>query len=86
MLIIGGIPGFDAICHSFSTLSTGGFSTRNDGIASFASPYIMIVITLFMFIAGTNLTLVYFGLKGNFKKIFGNNEFFFTHLSALFLP
>ena len=83
LLIIGGIPGFDAICHSFSTLSTGGFSTRNGGISSFASPYIMIVLTIFMFIAGTNLTLVYFGLKGNFKKIFGNNEFFFYTLICL---
>ena len=77
LLTIGGMPFFDAICHSFSTLSTGGFSTRNNGIASFASPYIMVVITIFMFIAGTNMTLVYFGLKGNFKKILGNNEFVF---------
>ena len=83
LLIIGGMPVFDAVCHSFSTLSTGGFSTRNDGVAAFATPYIMIVITLFMFIAGTNLTLVYFGLKGNFKKIFGNNEFVFYTLICL---
>ena len=77
LLIIGGMPFFDAICHSFSTLSTGGFSTRNNGIASFASPYIMVIITIFMFIAGTNMTLIYFGLKGNFKKIIDNNEFVF---------
>jgi trk system potassium uptake protein TrkH len=83
LLMIGGMPVFDAVCHSFSTLSTGGFSTRNDGIAAFDSPFIMIVITLFMFIAGTNLTLVYFGLKGNFKKIFGNNEFVFYILICL---
>ena len=83
LLIIGGMPVFDAVCQSFSTLSTGGFSTRNDGIAAFASPYIMIVITLFMFIAGTNMALVYFGLKGNFKKIIGNNEFVFYTLICL---
>jgi trk system potassium uptake protein TrkH len=83
LLIIGEMPVFDAVCHSFSTLSTGGFSTRNTGITAFASPFIMIVITLFMFIAGTNLTLVYFGLKGNFKKIFGNNEFVFYTLICL---
>jgi trk system potassium uptake protein TrkH len=73
----GKMPAFDAVCHSFSTLSTGGFSTRNDGIAAFSTPYIKIIITLFMFIAGTNMTLVYFGLKGNLKKIIGNNEFVF---------
>jgi trk system potassium uptake protein len=80
LLKIGGMPVFDAVCHSFSTLSTGGFSTRNHGIADFSSPFIMIVLTIFMFIAGTNLTLVYFGLKGNFKKILGNNEFIFYTL------
>jgi len=83
LLTIGGMPLFDAFCHSFSTMSTGGFSTRNDGMAFFASPYIMIITTLFMFIAGTNMTLVYFGLKGNFKKIIGNNEFVFYTLICI---
>jgi trk system potassium uptake protein len=83
LLTLGGIPLFDSVCHSFSTLSTGGFSTRNGGISVFASPYIMVVLTFFMFLAGTNLTLVYFGLKGNFKKIYGNNEFFFYTLICL---
>jgi trk system potassium uptake protein TrkH len=81
LLIAGGMPFFDAICHSFSTLSTGGFSTHNYGIAAFATPYNMIIITIFMFIAGTNMTLIYFGLKGNFKKVFGNNEFIFYTLT-----
>jgi trk system potassium uptake protein TrkH len=80
ILVIGGMPVFDAICHSFTTLSTGGFSSRNDGIAAFHSPFIMIVVSVFMFIAGTNMAYIYFGLKGNFKKIFGNNEFFFYSL------
>jgi len=80
LLIFGGMPVFDAVCHSFSTLSTGGFSTRNNGIAAFSTPYVMIVITVFMFIAGTNMTLIYFGLKGNFKKIIGNSEFVFYSL------
>jgi trk system potassium uptake protein TrkH len=80
LLIAGRMPVFDAVCHSLSTLSTGGFSTRNNGIAAFSSPYIMIIITVFMFIAGTNMTMIYFGLKGNFKKILGNNEFAFYSL------
>jgi trk system potassium uptake protein len=77
LLIIGGMTVFDAICYSFSTLSTGGFSTHNNGMADFSSPYIMIVVIIFMFVAGINMTLVYFGLKGNFKKVIGNNEFIF---------
>ena len=83
LLIIGKMPVFDAVCHSFSTVSTGGFSTHNDGFAHFASPYLMIITTLFMFIAGTNITLFYFGFKGNFKKVAGNNEFAFYSLLCL---
>jgi trk/ktr system potassium uptake protein len=77
LLTAGGMPVFDAVCHSLSTLSTGGFSTRNNDLAAFSSPFIMTVITIFMFLAGTNLTLVYFAFKGNFRKAAGNNEFIF---------
>jgi trk system potassium uptake protein TrkH len=77
MLMIGGMNLFDAVCHSFSTMSTGGFSTKNNGIAAFGSPFILVILTIFMFFAGTNMTLIYFGLKRNFKKIAGNNEFIF---------
>lgn len=86
MLLIAGMPLFDAICHSFSTLSTGGFSTRNNGISSFSTPGIKIVLTVFMFLAGVNMPLIYFALKGNFKKITGNNEFiFYTFLCLGFI-
>jgi len=77
LLIISGMGIFDAVCHSFTTISTGGFSTRNDGIAHFNTPAILIILTVFMFLAGTNFTLVYFGLKRNFRKVFENNEFIF---------
>jgi len=85
LLLIGRMPLFDAICHSLSTLSTGGFSTRNYGISAFPSPYIRAVITIFMFLAGTNLALIYFAIKGNFRKIIRNNEFvLYTVLAAGF--
>ncbi len=83
LLVIGGMPPFDAICHSMSTVSTGGFSTRNNGIATFNSPFILAVLTIFMFLAGTNLTIVYFGLKRNFKKVTGNSEFIFYTIVCL---
>jgi trk system potassium uptake protein len=83
MLVIGGMPLFDSVCHSFSTLSTGGFSTMNTGLTSFDSPYILIIVTIFMFVGGINLSLIYFGLKGNFKKIVQNNEFSFYILICL---
>lgn len=83
LLISGGMNVFDAVCHSFSTLSTGGFSTKNVGIAAFGSPYILIVLTVFMFLAGTNMTLIYFGVNRNFKKITGNNEFNYYIITCL---
>jgi trk system potassium uptake protein TrkH len=82
-LTIGGMPLFDSVCHSLSTLSTGGFSTKNNGMAAFSTPYMMVIVTIFMFIAGTNMTFVYFGIKGNFRKVFGQNEFFFYSLLCL---
>jgi trk system potassium uptake protein TrkH len=83
MLIFGGMNVFDAVCHSFSTMSTGGFSTKNTGIAVFGSPYILIILTIFMFFAGTNMTLFYFGFQRNFKKITGNNEFTYYVITCL---
>jgi trk system potassium uptake protein len=83
LLSFGGMPVFDAVCHSFSTLSTGGFSSRNEGIALFSSPFLMIVITIFMFIAGINMTCIYFAIKGNFRKIISNNELLFYTLISI---
>ena len=77
LLVSGKMPLFDAICHSLSTLSTGGFSTYNNGLAAFSSPYIKVVITIFMFFAGVNPAILYFIFKGYFKKITGNNELVF---------
>ena len=75
LLALGKMPVFDAVCHSFSTLSTGGFSTKDAGIAAFSSPYIKAVFILFMFFAGINPALFYFAVKRSFTKIVHNNEF-----------
>lgn len=66
---------FDAVCHSLTTMATGGYSTKQASIAHWNSPYIHYVITLFMFLAGTNFTLSYFAMHGKFKKIWKNEEF-----------
>ncbi len=66
---------FDAFCHSLTTMATGGYSTKQASIAYWNSPYIHYVITLFMFLAGTNFTLAYFGIHGQFRKIWKNEEF-----------
>ncbi len=84
LLIFGGMNLFDAICHSFGTLASGGFSTKNTSIAYYNSPFIEYVIILFMFLAGTNFSLHYFALKGNPFKYFKDSEFRF-YLVLIFL-
>ena len=59
LLKLGGMNFFDAFLHSFGTIGTGGFSNYNNSIAHFDSPYIQIVILLFMILAGTNFNLLY---------------------------
>lgn len=81
-LLIGGMETFDSICHSLSTVATGGFSTKNTSITNY-SPYIQYVITVFMFLSGTNFIILYFLLKGNFQKIKDNEELKFYMIIIL---
>lgn len=76
LLQVAGMSFFDAINHSLSTLSTGGFSTKNDSIAHWnGEPLIQYIIMVFMFLAGTNFVLSYFAFKTRFSKIFKDEEF-----------
>ncbi len=75
ILMFCGMSFYDAINHSLTTNSTGGFSTKQASIAYFDSPVIEAVIIVFMFIAGTNFSLIYFGFKGKFNRFWNNDEF-----------
>ncbi len=75
ILSFAGMTFYDAINHAMTTMSTGGFSTKNDSIAHFNSPLIQYPIIFFMFLAGTNFTIIYFSLKGKFKKVWQSDEF-----------
>jgi trk system potassium uptake protein TrkH len=76
LLQIAGMSFFDAINHALSTLSTGGFSTKNASIAHWNdNPAIQYIIILFMFLAGTNFVLSYYLFKGNVVKIVKDDEF-----------
>lgn len=76
LLTLGDMSLFDAVCHSFTTMATGGYSTKQASIAYF-SPYSQYIITLFMFLAGTNFALSYYGMHFQFDKVFKNEEFRF---------
>lgn len=73
-LMGGGMSFFDALCHTFGTMATGGFSTRNASIGAF-NPYIQWVITVFMFLAGTNFILHYLAFRFKPNPYFRDEEF-----------
>ncbi|GAB4415994.1 MAG: TrkH family potassium uptake protein [Bacteroidia bacterium] len=84
LLMLGGMNLYEALCHAMSTLSTGGFSTRQGSIGAF-SPYIQYVVTVFMFLAGTNFALTYFALRGKPLRLWENEEFRIYTYSCLVL-
>jgi trk system potassium uptake protein len=80
LLWIAGMELFDAICHSFTTMATGGFSTKQASIAHWSSPAIQYIIIVFMFLAGTNFTLSYLAIKGKFSRVINDEEFKYYYL------
>jgi trk system potassium uptake protein TrkH len=62
LLMLAGMDLYDALSHTFTTLSTGGFSPRADSIAAYDSVWIHLIIIVFMVLAGMNFSL-YFGLR-----------------------
>ncbi|MCL4166634.1 UNVERIFIED_CONTAM: hypothetical protein GTU68_040527 [Idotea baltica] len=76
LLQVAGMSFFDAINHALSTLSTGGFSTKNASVAHWNdNPAIQYIIMFFMFLAGTNFVLSYYLFKGNVVKVVKDDEF-----------
>jgi trk system potassium uptake protein TrkH len=73
-LSLGPMDLYDAVCHSFSTISTGGFSTKQLSVAYWNSTYIESVILVFMIIGAINFSLFYFLINGQVKKLFQDEE------------
>lgn len=76
-LLLAGLSFFDAVCHAFATMATGGFSTRNASVAAYDSPAVHWIIIVFMFLAGTNFTLHYLALRGRVRSYLRDDEFRF---------
>lgn len=89
LLRAGGMGFYDALCHSFATMATGGFSTKALSIEAFNSAYIDGVVTFFMLLAGINFALHYQFLRGNVQSLFKDEEFrfylFMILISTLFV-
>lgn len=74
LLVLGGMTMFDAICHTFTTMPTGGFSTWNSSVAHYDSAYFDGVIVVFMIIAGINFSLHYQFLRGRSLAFWQDGE------------
>jgi len=75
VLMVAGMNFYEAINHAFTTMATGGFSTKNASMAAFDSPQIQYPIIFFMFLAGTNYTVIYHGLQGKMNRVWRSDEF-----------
>jgi len=82
-LVLGEMNLFDSICHSFGSIATGGFSTKNVSLM-FYSPYSQYIVMIFMFLAGTSQVVYYYLVKRNFRKVKHNEEFWFYIGTVLF--
>ena len=83
LLRMGEMNMFDSVCHTFGTVATGGFSTKNDSIAGY-SAYSQYIITLFMFLSGVSFVIYYFIVKLNLRKVKQNDELWFYLGTTLF--
>lgn len=77
LLMLGGMNFFESLCHTFGTMATGGFSTRNASIGAYDSPFIQWVIIVFMVLAGCNFALHFRTIRGNLKSYQKDSEFRF---------
>lgn len=83
LLYAGEMNLFDSICHTFGTVSTGGFSTRNTSLINF-SAYSQYIIILFMFLSGVSFVIYYHIVKLNFRRVRHNDELWFYIATTLF--
>jgi len=74
LLLAGGMDWFDSVTHTFGTMATGGFSTKNASVGHYKSAYIDIVITVFMLAAGLNFSLYFKLLSGKALSVFRDTE------------
>lgn len=83
LLRIAGMSWFDAVNHAFSTISTGGFSTRNASVAAFGNVWIELIIVAFTFLAGLHFGLIYATLAGKRNNIFRSEVARYYFLTAV---
>ncbi len=74
LLVLAGMPWFDALCHAFGTLATGGFSTQNDSMAAYNNGWQEAIVSLFMILGGMNFLLFFYLVKRDWEPVQHNTE------------
>jgi trk system potassium uptake protein TrkH len=74
LLVIGGLPLYDALTVTFGSVATGGFVTKNASIGHYASAYVDIVVTIFMVMAGVNFSLYFALIRKKFTMVWRDTE------------
>lgn len=75
LLWLGPMNFFDSVCHALSSMSTGGFSTKDASIGAWDSVYVKVVMTIFMFLGGVNFALLFKASTGDVKGVLRNDTF-----------
>lgn len=79
-----GMDLYNALCHAFTTMATGGFSTKNASISAFNSPLIEVTTSIFMLLAGINYTLYFYVFRGKISRLWKSTEFrFYITITAI---
>ncbi|MHB1414961.1 MAG: TrkH family potassium uptake protein [Chloroflexota bacterium] len=74
LLTASGLPLFDSVTHTFSTMATGGYSSRNTSVAAYNNPLVEYIITFFMAAAGVNFALYYFIWRRQTTRLIADRE------------
>ncbi len=74
LLMLGGLPLFDAMTLMFGTIGAAGFTAHNNSLVYYNSPYVDWICAIFMFLSGINFSLYFHALRGRFSKIKANGE------------
>ena len=74
LLWVGGMDFFNALCHTFSTIASGGFGNWNSSIAHYPSPFIQWTLIVFMYITGISYALHYHLFKGRWRHVLKDRE------------
>ena len=74
LLVLAGLPVFDAVVHAFSVAGTGGFSSKNASFAAYNSPAVDVIVSCFTLLFSLNFGLFYLALRRRYKEIWKNEE------------